>query len=84
MSELLPVQRDLARLLFSLPEAAAYALARGAARWSCSRSSTVTHVWAPMKPHPPMWLISTLAGRVAGRMVSPAVNPSVNDDLVSE
>ena len=35
-------------------------------------------------PHPPMWLISTLAGRVAGRMVSPVVNPSVNDDLVSE
>ncbi len=43
-----------------------------------------THVLAPMKPHPPMWLISTLAGRVAGRMVIPAVNPSVNDDLVSE
>jgi hypothetical protein len=31
MSDLLPVQRDLARLLFSLPEAAGYALAGGAA-----------------------------------------------------
>jgi len=31
MSELQPVQRDLARLLFSLPEAAGYALAGGAA-----------------------------------------------------
>ena len=31
MSGLLPVQRDLARLLFSLPEAAGYALAGGAA-----------------------------------------------------
>jgi hypothetical protein len=31
MSDLPPVQRDLARLLFSLPEAARYALAGGAA-----------------------------------------------------
>ena len=31
MSDLLPVQRDLARLLFSLPEATGYALAGGAA-----------------------------------------------------